>query len=383
METYDQGDTMPDVATTVVRRFDLRYTNPAERSDKVYAGQVEQVDGGYTVTCFNGKYGGTMTPRPQTTRPVDLAAANRLLEKQYAKKISEGYCDMIAGGAIRVTAPTDPALAAALERLPSRMQPTESTREEMEAMIAHPDYVLSEKMDGDGCMIDIVGSRMVAVSRTRKAMALPDRVAAVLASFPAGQYSLDGEMIGDTYYAFDALEIAGYALRESPFIDRHGMLEDLLAPFDPSGAVRLVPIAMTLDAKRALRARCEAEGREGVIARQFRASYTPGKAPSGGVIRKFKFRERLSARVAAGREGRRSIGYELQDDTGAWRHMGHVTVPANQAIPTDGYVEIEYLYAHGSIAAPGALFQPTLIGPRHDVEDTDCRLAQVKFKPAT
>jgi bifunctional non-homologous end joining protein LigD len=66
-------------------------------------------------------------------------------------------------------------------------------------------------------------------------------------------------------------------------------------------------------------------------------------------------------------------------DKDGWQHCGNVTIPANHPVPLIGHViEVRYLYAHPE---SNALYQPVYLGPRDDVDVSECVLRQVKFKP--
>jgi bifunctional non-homologous end joining protein LigD len=74
----------------------------------------------------------------------------------------------------------------------------------------------------------------------------------------------------------------------------------------------------------------------------------------------------------------RSVEIRLLNGEG-WIPCGNVTIPANHQIPKVGQVvEIRYLYA---FRESGVLFQPVYLGPRDDVEQSECLLTQVKYKP--
>jgi bifunctional non-homologous end joining protein LigD len=58
--------------------------------------------------------------------------------------------------------------------------------------------------------------------------------------------------------------------------------------------------------------------------------------------------------------------------------VGHVTIPTNCTVPAVGaVVECRYLCAHKE---SNALYQPVYLGPRTDIEQQDCVLAQLKYK---
>jgi len=57
---------------------------------------------------------------------------------------------------------------------------------------------------------------------------------------------------------------------------------------------------------------------------------------------------------------------------------GNVTIPPNHDIPQIGsVVEARYLYAYRE---SGSIYQPVYLGERDDIPDTDCTIAQLKYK---
>ena len=67
----------------------------------------------------------------------------------------------------------------------------------------------------------------------------------------------------------------------------------------------------------------------------------------------------------------------LHDGRG-WLAAGNVTIPANQAVPSVGsVVEVRYLYAFKESCC---LYQPTYLGQRSDVAESECLVAQLKYK---
>ena len=93
---------------------------------------------------------------------------------------------------------------------------------------------------------------------------------------------------------------------------------------------------------------------------------------------KHKFYASLSA-VVGKQNAQRSVEIMLRD--GSQRvTAGNVTIPPTDRVPVIGsVVEVRYLYA---FPESGCLYQPTYLGPRSDVSERDCTVAQLKYKPA-
>jgi len=76
---------------------------------------------------------------------------------------------------------------------------------------------------------------------------------------------------------------------------------------------------------------------------------------------------------------KRSVELRLLNGEG-WNVVGNVTILPNFEVPQVGQiVEVRYLYA---FRESHALYQPTYLGLRKDVEIHECVLSQLKYKPA-
>src|SRR5689334_1751421 len=71
---------------TIVESVSLHYTDGG-RSDKIYNILIEEVGPNqFDVTGYNGKRGGTLTPRKQNEAPLSLNEAQRLFTKLEQQK---------------------------------------------------------------------------------------------------------------------------------------------------------------------------------------------------------------------------------------------------------------------------------------------------------
>lgn len=109
-----------------------------------------------------------------------------------------------------------------------------------------------------------------------------------------------------------------------------------------------------------------------------------------GAQLKWKFYSTASCRVS-GVNQKRSVKLAVLDsgkwieignvsarlDGKTWFNVGNATIPPDKSIPKEGdIIEVRYLYAFKG----GALFQTTFIGPRNDVQLSECTMDQLKFK---
>ncbi len=191
-----------------------------------------------------------------------------------------------------------------------------------------------------------------------------------------GTFIPDGESVGDDYHAFDLLVLNGEDIRPLPYRKRLDSLMHLLASAQHR-FIKYTETAFTTKQKIALLKRLKAQNREGIVFKRLDAPYTPGRPNSGGPQLKFKFCAMLSA-VVARINVQRSVEIRLLNIDG-WQNCGNVTIPANHSIPKVGQVvEVRYLYAHQE---SNALYQPVYLGPRDDVDVSECVMSQIKYKP--
>jgi bifunctional non-homologous end joining protein LigD len=224
-------------------------------------------------------------------------------------------------------------------------------------------------------LIRRVDGQIAGINRTGLVIPLPKTIVAAALGIGSQAWLMDGEAIGDTYFAFDLLESACVDLRTQPYNNRLLALNGMI-PADGSHPIHSVETAVKAASKRKLLARLKEQRREGVVFKRLDAPYTPGRPASGGTQLKCKFYATASCIVAGSNGTRRSVRLELLD--GSKRiDVGNVTIPPKQPIPKAGdIIEARYLYAYRG----GALYQPVYLGKRDDLSPAACAIAQLKYK---
>jgi bifunctional non-homologous end joining protein LigD len=338
-------------------------------SDKIYQAAIEAAGNGFLVTFAYGRRGSTLQTGTKTAKPVEYAAAKKIYDKLVFEKTAKGYSPGEEGTPYQHTDKEQRATGV----LPQLLNPIDES--EVEKYLADDRWWMQEKFDGRRILIRKDGNTVTAINRTGLTVGLPQTIADTVLRVDSKSCLLDGEAVGEAYYAFDLLERNGLDLRKSPYDVRHPDLIDVL---DPVESVYLRP-AMTAigeNSKRSMYDRARVEKREGVVFKDRSAPYTHGRPASGGSQLKVKFYATASCIVAAVNQGKRSVKLDLVSDQ-ARVSVGSVTVPANQKIPAAGdIVEVRYLYAYEG----GSLYQPTLLGVRDDVAAEGCVMRQLKFK---
>ena len=245
----------------------------------------------------------------------------------------------------------------------------------MRRLIAHDAWYMQEKKDGRRMLIQKSADVVRGINRTGKIVSVSEPIAKAVRTLE-GDFILDGEAVGDVYWAFDVLEIGAENLRTLGVGKRFDELVTLVASQD-RGALRVVPCATTKDAKQNLWTRLKVERAEGAVFKHRYAPYVAGRPASGGHHLKFKFTATATCKVLGQNEGKRSVALGvLQHPGDGCVEVGNVTIPANAPIPPVwSLVEVRYLYAFVN----GSLFQPVYLGERHDLEMPDS-VKSLKFK---
>jgi bifunctional non-homologous end joining protein LigD len=336
-------------------------------SDKVYQASVEPAGERFTVNFAYGRRGSTLNTGTKTNVPVDYEDAKRIFDKLVKGKTAKGYTPGENGTPYQHT-----------EKQPSGLLPQllNSIEENQVLDLMQDDnWCAQEKFDGRRLIIRKAGNEINGINKKGNLVGLPEPLFQVINQYGA-DVVIDGESIGNCYHAFDLLNLDGLDIRGWPYRERLAALMNLLFGLQQT-VIKFVETAFTSEQKVAMLDRLKKGRREGVVFKEHSSPYTAGRPNSGGSQLKHKFVATLSA-VVGKVNRRRSVELQLIGQDG-WQRCGNVTIPVNHEVPAAGQVvEVRYLYA---FRESGVLYQPVYLGPREDVEDTECLTSQLKFKP--
>lgn len=340
----------------------------AGSSDKEYHARIAKSGGGYVVNVEYGRRGSSLSTGTKTKSPVDYAAALRVFQKLVSDKTSKGYTRG-ADGTPYLHSDKAKQVSGLLPQLLNIIDKSEADR-----LVADPAWIMQEKFDGRRLMLRKVGDTVEGINKLGLLVSVPSTIAASALEIP-GDFTLDGEAIGDTFHVFDLLSQGGSDLTAKSCGDRYQALTALVDSGCPCAFIRYVE-TWTHEIDKTFRLLTLRErGAEGVVFKRRDSAYVSGRPASGGTQRKLKFVETLSA-VVTQVNSQRSVGVSLLDGD-SWRPVGNVTISANHDVPQLGdVVEVRYLYA----APGGSLFQPVYLGVRSDIDTLECVTAQLKFK---
>ncbi|MFZ2238085.1 MAG: WGR domain-containing protein [Gordonia amarae] len=351
-------------------------------SDKEYRAWVTETDGGFLVNFAYGRRGAALKTGTKTQEPVAYDAAVATYDKLVKSKTSKGYTEDTAGTPY-LHSDRDGSVSGVFPQLLNV-----ADQDAANEAISSDSWCMQEKFDGRRMMLRKSGDTVEAINKLGLIVGVSEPVVRAAASIDA-DFIIDGEIIGDTLYAFDILEChlrgalvlplsrevienSGGDLRGATYRGRYRVLADLIA-FNPDDAIVTAPSWNNPSDKRQKLAELRDGKAEGVVFKNLESAYAPGRPNSGGPQLKFKFVDTLSALVSAIND-KRSVGLGLHGADGL-TFVGNVTIPANHEVPEVGaVVEVRYLYANPM------LFQPVYLGVRDDILPEECVMAQVKFK---
>jgi bifunctional non-homologous end joining protein LigD len=338
-------------------------------SDKEYHAQVQPKGAGWVVNFQYGRRGSSLTTGTKTQAPVSREEAEHIFDRLVAEKKGKGYTEGEAGTPFAGDSTKDVSGV-----VPQLLNPVDE--DAVEALIADDRWCAQEKLDGRNRLLRIGAATVEGINKLGLVVAIPQPIHDTALRFGPGL--LAGEEIGDTLYVFDLLEHRGRDLRALPYRQRYLGLTNAFAAMPSHHRNAFVPVetAWTTEAKRRLLADLRAAKAEGIVFKDVRAPYNPGRPSSGGPQLKLKFCQTCSAIVAAV-NAKRSVALQLLADNGAPVDVGNVTIPPNQPVPPVGaVVEVRYLYAYPG----GSLYQPVYLGVRDDVTRAECGARHIKFK---
>lgn len=344
-------------------------------SDKVYLASLDEVDNNRFVINFAyGRRGATLTTGTKTKAPVGYEVAKNIYDKLVKNKIAAGYIPGIDGPEYAHTDADRQATGIQCQLL-NFIEEAQVTPLLQDTM-----WWAQEKYDGKRMLlhkaeptVDPTANTVTAINRSGLSIGAPDVILTDAGRIDQA-YLIDGEVVGESYFAFDLLELGNMDLRDAPYSQRLAYLTQL----GLQNSLVVGATARTTAEKEQLFAALQNAGTEGIVFKQHNAPYTAGRPNSGGTQVKFKFYATASVVVTKINDTRSVAVAVLDGETPVG--VGNVTIPPNKAAPAvNAIVEVRYLYAYKD----GSLYQPTYIGVRDDLSATDCASTQLKYKKDT
>lgn len=239
------------------------------------------------------------------------------------------------------------------------------------ALIMDPEWVMEQKLDGHRVLMHVQEDEVHAYNRNgdRYSKGVPQEVLAdILEGFRPGDI-VDGELVGDEYWAFDLPFRSGTDKTHDEYVERRIHLRKSRS-YD-----RVLPQARLAEAKARLMRRVRDEGGEGVMVKHLYSTYEPGGRSTK--MLKCKYVKTIDCIVSSlERNGKNAIGLSVIRD-GKLVEIGACSMNGKGSVELGDVVLIRYLYALNEEAP--RLFQPTLLEVRDDKPVGECLIDQVAY----
>ena len=357
-------------------------------SDKVYYARIVPSGPGFDVVVEWGRRGSTLQQGKKALR-VTREKAEATLEKLKREKMNKGYEEMTAGVKPAEVAPPmgegsgsrATGVRKRVGRVAQLLNPVDS--HEVDALLHDDAWVAQQKLDGTRVLCHVVDGEVLPTNRSGQKTAMGGGVLKGLIHLPNGTV-VDGEVVKldgeEIYFLFDVLEFAGDDVSKESYAKRFERLTDELEP-GLSDPVRVLETATTGAQKRSLYERLMQAGAEGIVFKDKRAPWSPGRPSSGGTQLKCKFVSAADVLLVenAGNAYRmqvyaggklRDIGKVFSGTTNESRKALDARLEKGQRV----VAEVRYLYATDDLN----LFQPVFVRARTDKAEKECTLEQLK-----
>ncbi|HVT78444.1 MAG TPA: WGR domain-containing protein [Acidimicrobiales bacterium] len=298
-------------------------------------------------------------------------AATAAFEKAAREKLAKGYVEQNTDPAAGT-----PQRAVSVPVLRPMLAQEIATGDSL-AYLTSDDFFAQQKLDGHRLMLHCADGEVTVLGRSGQSSQHAPRFAmepyaTELARL--GNVTLDGELIDDLLYVFDAprIEAAGIDTA-TPYAARRAALDDLFAAWQPNpAAFRVVPTAQTTEAKLELLAQCDRIGAEGIMLKHVAAPYQPGQRVD--TMLKVKFvRDADFVVSAVGVGGHDNYELGLYNEQGELEVVGRCSGIGKEQCAVGDVVTVRYLY----VATNGKLYQPRMMRRRTDKPAQSCVLAQI------
>jgi bifunctional non-homologous end joining protein LigD len=362
-----------------IKRIELFFQEGS--SDKVYNAEIDDVGGAFTVHVEWGRRGSKLNTGDKAVR-VTRAAAEATFAKLVREKTGKGYEERAADHQPAAVAPPEGAGSGsrvtgkrAKVGAKAQLLTAIDDDDELATFLADSASVAQQKLDGVRVIVTVTDDGLVPTNRDGQVTQLAGKALDGLAYLPKGTI-VDGEVLGDAYWLFDVLELAGDDVRSRGYLERWQLLDDELEPA-LTGAARILPVAQGAKAKHKLHDKLRAARAEGIVFKHREAPYTGGR---GTTQRKYKFVKSADVIIVenAGNAYRMAVY-----DGGTLFDVGSVFSGTTNASRAElntrlgrgekPVAEVKYLYATDD----HQLFQPVFVALRSDKVAKACTRAQL------
>jgi bifunctional non-homologous end joining protein LigD len=356
-------------------------------SDKVYNAFIVENAGSpatYDVLVEWGRRGASLNYGKKANN-VTLAQATKEYDKLVREKTNKGYQELTA--TVKPAAVAPPVGQGSGSLAPSAARKIVGPKAQLlnpiddgtvEQFIIDDDWIAQQKLDGKRVIAMVESDGVIALNRNGQETTADASLMDGVSMLENGTV-VDGEIVGDTYWLFDVLKAGARDVTSLSYAKRHALLSEELEP-GLSGNVRVLPVVAGAKNKRDLIARMTAQNAEGVVFKDKRAPYAPGRPSSGGTQRKHKLIKSADVAIMmnAGNAYLMCV-YNGKKPVECGKVFAGTTNESRKEIDdllAKGVMpvaEVQYLYATDD----DKLFQPVFVRLRDDKKPFDCAHAQL------
>ncbi len=233
--------------------------------------------------------------------------------------------------------------------------------------LSNDNWGMQQKIDGYRMLLSC-GETVETFNRKGDHLDCPDSIIEYFSAFTT-HWLFDGELLNDTYYIFDVLEIATGDIRSWPLSRRYEMLSMLKDKFD--GPVEVLPLY--LENKEEIMQNLLTATAEGVVFKRLDAEYV-GKKTNSQL--KYKFVKQVDCVIL-------DRGVENKDNflLGMYDGEKFIDVGKCSSLTGDGpqldvgsVVQVDILY----VTKGNRLYQPVKPMARTDKDPTECLIDQLE-----
>ena len=225
-----------------VRNIELFFQEGS--SDKVYNAQIVETGGKHTVNVQWGRRGAHLNEGAKAVN-VSRVEADKVFDRLVREKRGKGYEELTTGHQPAAVAPPEGSGSgskvggkrAKVGHAAQLLEPLDDG--ELTGFLANDDMIAQQKLDGVRVLVH-VGEELIVTNRDGKKTQHGGGALDGLAYLPHGTV-IDGELLGDHYWLFDVLELAGEDVRERGYLERWQLLDSEARAGATTGGVKILP----------------------------------------------------------------------------------------------------------------------------------------------
>ena len=240
---------------------------------------------------------------------------------------------------------------------------------ELDRLLVDPRWSMSQKIDGERCVLKCTGGGAYGFNRSGEGRPIEKKIMQEVRKAPGG-FGFDGEVVDDTFFVFDLIEMGGHSILNFPFEKRYALLYKLLTQND-YGMV-LVGQAFSEKNKKESFERLRGQNYEGVIFKDLLAPYKQGRAKTS---LKWKFVKQVDCHVTGEHVDGKSNFVLTVYRNGEAQEVGKVSALTGDGpkVKIGDVVTVDCLYSTPS----GKIVQPTKPRIRTDKQPEECTYSQI------